>query len=83
MQNFRAIAQQFTSAGACVQVRDAGELRRAVQELLENAERQHSIVAAAHRVIRSNVGATDRCIELIAENLRKTQSGVTSLSAAR
>lgn len=82
MQNFRAIAQQFTSASACVQIQDAGELRRAVHELLENADRRRMIVNAAHRVIQSNVGATDRCIELIAKNLQKTQFGITSPSAA-
>jgi 3-deoxy-D-manno-octulosonic-acid transferase len=82
MQNFRAIAQQFTSAGACVQVPDAGELRRAVQDLLENAERRHAIVNAAQRVIRSNIGATDRCIELIAKNLQQTRLEITAPSAA-
>jgi 3-deoxy-D-manno-octulosonic-acid transferase len=66
MQNFRAIAQQFVAEGAGVQVRDAGELRRAVQELLENADQRQAIARAAQRVIQSNVGATQRCVELIA-----------------
>jgi 3-deoxy-D-manno-octulosonic-acid transferase len=71
MQNFRAIARQFTAEGACVQVQNAGDLRRAVQQLLENADRRQAIVAAAHRVIRSNVGATERSVELIARMLRR------------
>ena len=82
MQNFRAIAKQFTAKGACLQVQDAGQLRRAVQELLENADRREAIVAAAHRVIQSNVGATQRCVALIAERLSKTRTGITSPSAA-
>ena len=67
MQNFRAIAQQFVAEDACVQVTDADGLCRALQELLENPDRRQSIVAAAHRVIESNVGATTRCVELIAK----------------
>ena len=71
MQNFRTIAGQFTTEGACLQVQNAGDLRRAVQGLLENADRRQAIVAAAHRVIQSNVGATDRCVELITKTLAK------------
>jgi 3-deoxy-D-manno-octulosonic-acid transferase len=69
MQNFRAIAQQFVAEGACVQVPDAEGLRRALQGLLENAERRQAISGAAHRVIQSNIGATHRCVELIAHAL--------------
>ena len=82
MQNFRAIAGQFTDEGACLQVQDAGQLRHAVQELLEDTDRREAIVAAAHRVIQSNVGATQRCVALIAEQLSKTHAGITSLSVA-
>jgi 3-deoxy-D-manno-octulosonic-acid transferase len=82
MQNFRAIAQQFTAEGACLQIENAGQLHRAVQELLVDAERRQTIVAAARRVIESNVGATQRCVELITESLRKTQPEITSPAAA-
>jgi 3-deoxy-D-manno-octulosonic-acid transferase len=83
MQNFRAIARQFIAEGACLQIQNAEELRHAVKQLLEDAKRRQLIVAAARRVIQSNVGATQRCIELIAENLRKTEPGVISPSVAR
>src|ERR1017187_2040758 len=73
MQNFRAIARQFVSEGACVQVQDADALRRAVHELLENTDRRQAIVAAAHRVIQSNVGATTRCVDLIEKALKKSE----------
>ena len=69
MQNFRAIAQQFVAEGACVQVRDADGLQRALQELLGKPDRRQAIAGAAHRVIQSNLGATQRCVELIAEAL--------------
>jgi len=83
MQNFRAIAQQFTAAGACVQVQNAAQLRRAAQELLVDSERRNTIVSAAHRVIQSNVGATQRCVELIAEHLRRNEPNLTSLFGGR
>jgi 3-deoxy-D-manno-octulosonic-acid transferase len=69
MHNFRAIAREFVANGACIQVADADGLQRSLQELLENSERRQAISAAAHRVIQSNVGATDRCTELIANRL--------------
>jgi 3-deoxy-D-manno-octulosonic-acid transferase len=71
MQNFRAIARQFVTAGACIQIPDAEALHRAVQELLENPDRRQSIVAAARRVIQANVGATTRCVDLIEKALKK------------
>jgi 3-deoxy-D-manno-octulosonic-acid transferase len=71
MQNFRAIARQFVTEGACVQVQDADALRRALEELLENSHRRQTIVAAAHRVIQSNIGATTRCVERIEKVLKK------------
>jgi 3-deoxy-D-manno-octulosonic-acid transferase len=70
MQNFRAIAREFVAQGACIQVPDANALRRVVQELLEDPNRRRSIIDAAHRVIQSNVGATTRSIDLIAQALR-------------
>jgi 3-deoxy-D-manno-octulosonic-acid transferase len=74
MHNFRAIARQFVAEGACVQVADADGLQRSIQELLKNGERRQTIVAAAHRVIQSNVGTTDRCLELIAKRLSSSGS---------
>jgi len=73
MQNFRAIARQFVAEGACVQVADAEHLRRALQDLLENPERRQTVSAAARRVIQSNVGATNRCLELIAKRLSSSR----------
>lgn len=70
MQNFRAIARQFVAEGACVQVPDADGLHRAVRDLMEDATRRQAICAAARRVIQSNVGATDRSVDLVANALR-------------
>ena len=75
MQNFRAIARQFVSEGACIQVPDADALRRAVRELFDDPKRRHAIAAAAHRVIQSNIGATHRCVDLIAKTLSTNKAG--------
>lgn len=72
MENFKEISRQFIEADACVQVQDADGLRRAVEELLDDAPRREQIGAAARQVIAANAGATDRTVELIAEALRVT-----------
>jgi 3-deoxy-D-manno-octulosonic-acid transferase len=69
MENFKEISRQFIEAGACVQVADADELRRAVEELLGDAARRERIVTSARQVIAANVGATERTVELIASSL--------------
>lgn len=69
MENFREISQQFLEAGACRQVADAAELRRAVEELLKDASLRARMVEAARKVIAANVGATERTVELIAAQL--------------
>jgi 3-deoxy-D-manno-octulosonic-acid transferase len=71
MQNFKAIAAQFVAEGACVQVQNAEELKRALEQLLADADRRKKIAAAARRVIDTNVGATDRNLELIREALKE------------
>jgi 3-deoxy-D-manno-octulosonic-acid transferase len=69
MDNFKEISRQFVEAGACVQVADAADLSRAVEELLRNAPRRDKIAVAAREVIASNAGATQRTVELIASAL--------------
>ena len=75
MQNFKAIAAQFVDEGASVQVQDGEGLRRVLQELLENSDKRQTIATAARRVIESNVGATRRSVELIAETLELSGRG--------
>ncbi len=69
MQNFKEIAQQFLEAGGCVRVPDAIGLRSEVTRLLENPKQHASMVAAAKTVIESNLGATGRNVELVAQAL--------------
>ncbi len=73
MENFREISRQFVEAGACVQVADAAELRRAVEELIKDAGKREQIAAAARAVIAANAGATERTVELIGAALTTTR----------
>jgi 3-deoxy-D-manno-octulosonic-acid transferase len=66
MENFKAIARQFVVAGGSLQVKDAADLRRTLDQLLHSPNHRAEIVSAARRVIQANLGATDRTMELLA-----------------
>jgi 3-deoxy-D-manno-octulosonic-acid transferase len=72
MQNFKAIAEQFVAEGAGVRVPDACQLRHTLNRLLQDEPQRKTIAAAARRVIETNVGATDRNLDLIAQALPTT-----------
>jgi 3-deoxy-D-manno-octulosonic-acid transferase len=65
MQNFKAIAAEFVTAGACVQVQDRHELEHACRDLLLDRNLRAKIIAAAKTVIDRNVGALNRTVELM------------------
>ncbi len=77
MQNFKAIAAEFVAAGAGVQVPDRVEFVHAVRDLLHDEQLRAKIAGAAQVVIKRNVGATERTVELIAA----TGSGLGKLPA--
>ncbi|MDW8343663.1 MAG: 3-deoxy-D-manno-octulosonic acid transferase [Verrucomicrobiae bacterium] len=66
VENFAAIAAEFVSAGAAWQVRDARELRVAVETLLREPERGARMAEAARQVIARNAGAAERTARLVA-----------------
>ena len=74
MQNFTSIVRAFLAAQAVVQVKDAGELERTVAELLSDDRRRADLGARALGVVRQNLGATERTVELICERLRESAS---------
>jgi 3-deoxy-D-manno-octulosonic-acid transferase len=69
MQNFKAVAAAFVAERAAVQVPDAAALERAIAELLGDDRRRADMGARALQVVRQNLGATARTVELIAERL--------------
>jgi 3-deoxy-D-manno-octulosonic-acid transferase len=70
MQNFADIARSFVAQGAAVQVRDPAELETVIAKLLADESRRADLGRNALRVVRENLGAVDRTVEMILEHLK-------------
>jgi 3-deoxy-D-manno-octulosonic-acid transferase len=70
MQNFAEIARGFLAQNAAVQVRDATELEKALAELLAQPGRREELGRNARKVVRENLGAIERTVDMIVEHLR-------------
>jgi 3-deoxy-D-manno-octulosonic-acid transferase len=70
MQNFADVAQNFVARDAAVQVHDTAELESAVAQLLSDAVRRDQLGHNAVKVVRENLGAIDRTVDMIVERLR-------------
>jgi len=69
MQNFKAVVGAFLAERAALQVQDAAGLEQAIAELLGDDPRRAEMGARALEVVRQNLGATDRTVQLITERL--------------
>ena len=74
MQNFADVMAIFRARDAVVQVRDAAELEVAFSELLSNPARREQLGGNALQVVRENLGAVDRTVEMILKGVE--QSGI-------
>lgn len=72
MQNFTDIVELFRARDAVVQVRDAAELEAAFAELLFNQSRRDQLGRNAFEVVRENLGAADRTVEMILKGVEKS-----------
>ena len=70
MQNFADITRSFIAQNAAVQVADAEALETAIGELLADENRRAELGRNALKVVRENLGAVDRTVEMILENLK-------------
>lgn len=70
MQNFGAIARAFVEGKGAVQVRDAGGLEKVLAELLADETRRQELGHNAQLVVRQNLGAIDRTVEMILKHLK-------------
>jgi 3-deoxy-D-manno-octulosonic-acid transferase len=77
MQNFADIARSFVAEGGAVQVRDKEALEKALGELLADATQRGELGRNAQQVVRKNLGAIDRTVEMILERLRERQIYIT------
>ena len=69
MQNFEAIARSFVEKDGAIQVKNAGELETALAELLADEVRAATLGRNAAAVVRENMGAIERTVDMIVEHL--------------
>jgi 3-deoxy-D-manno-octulosonic-acid transferase len=72
MQNFAEVVRDLLGQKGAVQVRDAAELERVLGELLADESRREQLGRNALRVVRENLGAIDRTVDLIVNYLAAT-----------
>ena len=73
MQNFEQIAYAFLSNNAAIQVKDAVELEKAIDDLLSNPEKRELLGKNAIKVVEQNLGAVERTVEMILEHLNQSE----------
>jgi 3-deoxy-D-manno-octulosonic-acid transferase len=69
MQNFEAIANAFVNANGAVQVKDETELESALANLLQNPDAAAELGRNALAVVRENLGAIERTVDMIVSNI--------------
>jgi 3-deoxy-D-manno-octulosonic-acid transferase len=69
MQNFAEIVRAFLAQNGAVQARDAAELETILAELLADGPRREQLGRNALKVVRENLGAIDRTVDMIVKHL--------------
>lgn len=69
MQNFEAVVGSLLAGGGAMQVKDADGLENALYKLLGDASLRTQLGENARRVVRENLGAIERTVEMILEGL--------------
>ncbi len=75
MQNFREIAETFTTNAAAIQVGNERELGDAILGLVRDPVHRASLGAAARALVEANRGAKDKTLALISDLLPPAGSG--------
>jgi 3-deoxy-D-manno-octulosonic-acid transferase len=81
MQNFAEIARSFLNQQGALQARDAAELEKSLAELLADQPRRDALGRNALIVVRQNLGAVDRTVDMIVKHLDKSEHYVAPRSA--
>ncbi|HKI69816.1 MAG TPA: glycosyltransferase N-terminal domain-containing protein, partial [Verrucomicrobiae bacterium] len=71
MQNFTEVVHNFLTQDGAVQIRNAAELENVIGELLADEKRRARLGQNALKVIRENLGAVERTVDMIAEHLHE------------
>jgi 3-deoxy-D-manno-octulosonic-acid transferase len=72
MQNFEAIARAFVEQGGALQVKNADALESALGLLLSDRDQAAALGQNALKVVRENLGAIEKTVEMIVEQLDGT-----------
>jgi len=70
MQNFADVTRNFLSQNAAVQVSDPEALEQAMADLLADENRRAELGGNALKVVAENLGAVDRTVAMILEQLK-------------
>ncbi len=73
MQNFADVVRAFVAQNGAVQVRDAAELEKVIAELLADEDRREQLGRNAIKVVRENLGAIERTVNMIVHRLDDSQ----------
>ncbi len=68
-ENFADVAEKLTTADAAIQMASPGALAETLRRLLADPDAAKAMGEAAQQVVRSNVGATARTVDLLCEAL--------------
>ena len=71
MQNFAEVVRSLLAQQGAIQVRDAAGLEKALGELLADPARRQALGRNALKVVRENLGAVSRTVEMILRHLEK------------
>ena len=63
------MTREFLAKDGAVQVQDAAELEKKLAELLESESRRAELGRNAVKVVRENLGAIDRTVDMIVKHL--------------
>ncbi|MFH1418589.1 MAG: 3-deoxy-D-manno-octulosonic acid transferase [Planctomycetota bacterium] len=69
VENFSDVAEKLLAAEAGIQLQSAEELAPTLDRLLRDPENARRLGPAAQEVVRQNVGATSRTVDLLCESL--------------
>ncbi len=78
MQNFADVTRSFVAQNGAVQVADAAALETAVADLLADELRRAELGRNALKVVSQNLGALERTVEMVLEQLKERGIYVTS-----
>jgi 3-deoxy-D-manno-octulosonic-acid transferase len=70
MENFTDVVRSFLEKDGAVQVKDAAELETALAGLLSNPARCEQLGQNALQVVRENLGAVERTVEMIIKGIK-------------